>query len=169
MSFSDTKHLLYPVTLSLAVVGGLAILRGFDPASASNALAADPPYTQQASDLSGRQNPSASGPLFNTTAINQRNAQIKLLSDILSELRMTRQLLEDGSARVTVDSLDLDHDQLDGLLGARSSSDEGMETASPDEVQAGSVSASRAPGTGNGTGVIRRIQAGSTTSETPSE
>ena len=167
MPFSDTKHLLYPVTLSLAVVGGLAILRGFDPAP--DAMASDPPYTQQASELGGQQNPSASGPLFNTTAINQRNTQIKLLSEILTELRTTRQLLENGSARVTIDSLDLDSAQLNGLLGDRSGSDEGPASSSPDEVQAGSVSASRAPGSGTGTGVIRRIQAGSTVSEKTTE
>ena len=151
MSFSDTKHLLYPVTLSLALVGGLALLQGFDPAS--DAVAGDPPYTQRASDLDGIQNPSASGPLFNTTAINQRNAQIELLSAILDELKSTRRLLEDGSARVTVESVDLDYAQIGDLIESSNDRGDPSNTASSDEVRAGSISASRAPGSGNGSGV----------------
>jgi hypothetical protein len=167
MSFSDAKHLLYPVVLSLSVVGGLALMRAIDPAS--DAMAGEPAYAQQSSRMSAGQNPAGSGPLFNTSAIHQRNVQIELLTEILSELKVTRRLLESGSARVTVESVELDYQQISDLVAATAGSESASESPDPDEVSAGSVSASRAPGSGTGSGVIRRIQGGSVVSEQTSE
>lgn len=168
MLFSDAKHLMYPVVLSLSVVGGLALMRAIDPVS--DAMADDSTYTQQASRLPGVQNPAADGPLFNTSGINQRNAQIELLSEILSELRMTRRLLESGSVRVTVDEVTLDYDRIAKALGGETSSSSSATSPNVDSgLDAGSISASRSTGSGKGSGVIRRLQDGSVVSEQSTE
>ena len=167
MSLSGTKHLLYPATLSLAVVGALAVLQGFDPTPDS--ASADPPYSQLASDLGGKQADQASGPLFNTTAIRQRNSQIDLLSEMLSELQSVRRLLEGGTARVTIDHLDLDSGQIQRLIAPASAEVEAGESHPVPDVDSGSVSTSRTTGSGSGTGVIRRIHGGSAASEQRSE
>ncbi len=166
MSFSDAKHLLYPVFLSLAIVGGIGLMQQFDPVS--DAMASDPPYTQQASGLPGVQSPS-DGPPFNTSGIRQRNAQIELLSEILQELRATRRLLEDGSARVTVDSVEIDYDRLMQAMDGGQDPTPAGASAPDDSVDAGSISATRAAGTGKGSGVVRRLHEGSVVSEQTSE
>ena len=167
MLFSDVKHLMYPVVLSLSVVGGLALMRAIDPVS--DAMADDTIYTQQASGLPGMQNSASDGPLFNTSGINQRNAQIALLSEILSELRMTRRMLESGSVRVTVDEVSLDYGRIAEALGGEFSSTPESSAASDAGMDAGSISASRSSGSGKGSGVIRRLQDGSVVSEQSTE
>lgn len=168
MSFSQAKHLMYPVVLALSVVGGITLMRAVGPGS--DAMAAGPMYAQQSPRSLESENPAAGGPLFNTSGIHQRNVQIDLLTEILSELKMTRRLLESGSARVVVDSVDLDYQQIGDLIRDMPGSDSGSGGSElPNEVNAGSVSASRAPGSGAGSGVIRRIESGSVVSEQVSE
>ena len=167
MLFSDAKHLMYPVVLSLSVVGGLALMRAIDPVS--DAMADESNYRQQASRLPGVQNSAADGPLFNTSGINQRNAQIELLAEILSELKMTRRLLESGSVRVTVDEVNLDYDRIGQALGGDASSAPDSSAAPDSGMDAGSISASRSIGSGKGSGVIRRLQDGSVVSEQSTE
>lgn len=146
---------------SVVVVGGL-LLRSFVPQAL--ATGADPPFSQRASELPGRGNPLSSGPSFNTAGIEQRNQQIRLLADLIEELRRTRALLEQGTVAVTVTSPGIDYPRLAELLAEACHRSEGSEGS------AGAVSAmSRvddpepaSPSRSAGTGGIRRLD------ETPS-
>ena len=143
---------------SVVVVGGL-LLRSFVPQAL--ATGADPPFSQRASELPGRGNPLSSGPSFNTAGIEQRNQQIRLLADLIEELRRTRALLEQGTVAVTVTSPGIDYPRLAELLA---------EACHRSEGSAGAASAmSRiddpepaSPARSAGTGGIRRLD------ETPS-
>ena len=143
---------------SVVVVVGL-LLRSFVPQALASG--ADPPFSQRASELPGRGNPLSSGPSFNTAGIDQRNQQIRLLADLIEELRRTRALLEQGTVAVTVTSPGIDYPRLAELIAEachRSDRSAGAATPLPRIDDPESVSPERPAGTGG----IRRLD------ETPS-
>ena len=138
---------------SVVVMGGL-LLRSFVPKAL--ATGADPPFSQRASDLPGSGNPLSTGPSFNTAGIDQRNQQIRLLADLIEELRRTRALLEQGTISVSAAGPGIDYPLLAELISeACGRIDRSRHAAAPalraDDPEPGP------PARPAGTGGIRRL------------
>jgi hypothetical protein len=98
-------ELIGPVALSLAVLAGVGALRAMSVPSTAHA------EPQSLSIPPGYQ-PNLGDPPSFLNAGSQRVEQLDVMREVLGELRAIRKLLQDGGARVRVDSVALDYDRL---------------------------------------------------------
>ncbi len=111
-----------PTALALVVLAGVGALRGLENGSSAFA---EPQGDDSFRDTVLRDSDLTRAPGFRSTANSvpgflnagsQRVEQLDVMREVLYELRMIRQLIQNGDTRVNVASVELDYDRLSDAI-----------------------------------------------------